>query len=421
MKATTSEVDSGSKKQKYHFHEKPAHQHKWLVDIVRKHSPLTKRIERRLNSSIVSGDGAVAEEGRTFVLTVGGMGAGKGYTWKTLMNGAGRDLLGKSEDYIVVDVDDMRQKSSAFKEVLKYAKKHRARLPKNLLTDKRLFKHKKNSTQSWLQLSRKYMKSLRSTIFDPRVKKNIVFDSSCRDVKICQTLLRKAATHFKRIVILSVRTTPACAVYRASVLRPALTGRHTAPSSVQSSLQGAAKNEPKLISLTRHLTEKSGSKWRAREWMSIVSMPEGNVDKHGCPKKTAMKIRGSRVHNASVSTRRRLSRPATLEAEETAEDESDAMKTLPVSEDEPEALEWPEMSEDEPEALEWPEMSEDEPEELEVPEMSGDKTEALDEPEMSDDNPEALDVPEMSDDKTEALEEPEMSEDKPEALEDLET
>jgi len=258
--------------------ETPAKDMGWLMGIVQTTNPLNKDAERELSRR--KRDKRFRVNGpRTFIITAGGMGAGKGYSLAKIF-GASDRAIGKEEDYVVIDPDDIRQGSQTFQETVKFAKENNKRLPRNLIAQKGMFQVGRDS-YDWLQLTRNYVyKTLRPKFFDARGTTSVIYDSSCKDLKFCKELIDKAVdAGFERIGVMWAHVEVNCSFYRAAVVRPKEKGRFTPEHAVRDSWAAATANAPKLQSYAK---QQVGRK-KVRSYVNIRSNPPGKKrDEHDC-------------------------------------------------------------------------------------------------------------------------------------------
>jgi hypothetical protein len=230
---------------------------------------------------------------RTFMMTVGGMGAGKGYAMSRVFNGEAGDVLGAESDYTTVDPDDVRQGSETFKDILAEANEKNHDLPKDLISNNKLFTcrggmwHGQNC--SWLQVTHTYnYRVLQKLYLDADSGTSIIYDSACTDLAYCEGLLTTAAKiGFEKLVIMWVHVPVNCSHYRAAEVRPAKQGRYTTRKNVFESWDKATKNAPKLFRKVKALTGTG----KVKSWVTIKSTGDGSKrDEHDCWEDTKLEV-----------------------------------------------------------------------------------------------------------------------------------
>lgn len=226
---------------------------------------------------------------RTFMLTVGGMASGKSYALKQIMGGKAKLLVSlAASDFVAVDPDGMRQTSQAFQKITSTASGSKLPLPKNLITDKHLFKakygRKKGHHADWLFMTRQYMESVvLPKVFNPKGRTSVIYDSSCGHLGTCAHLLERAVVRgaYERLIVLFVDVPLQCSMAHA-LSRAGRSGRWTSSDVVRSSHKTATANGPALMKKAFTYLGKS----RVKSIMTIHASGSGANDSDGCFQKT---------------------------------------------------------------------------------------------------------------------------------------
>lgn len=305
VRKKASEEEGGATE--FHFDDAPASSKKWLVDIVKRTNPLNKESEKEMDRRKADKQFRLSGP-RTFLLTVGGMGVGKGYAMSRLFNEVAKVTVGEKDDFVSVDPDDVRQGSQTFKEILAVGKRQNKSMPKNLIADDKLFQcrgglwDKKNCT--WIKITHTYnYGTLKAKYLDPAGKTSIIYDSACTDLKYCEGLLEKASNAgFERLIVLWVHVDVKCSHHRAAIVRPAQQGRYTTKDNVYSSWTKATENAPKLMQAAQKLVATKPGK--VKSWVTIKSSGIGEQDAHSCPKETRLSVRSGGEREAKQSLRK---------------------------------------------------------------------------------------------------------------------
>mmetsp|Transcript_27570 Transcript_27570/g.85713 ORF Transcript_27570/g.85713 Transcript_27570/m.85713 type:complete len:353 (+) Transcript_27570:86-1144(+) len=271
----------------FDFDEEYASQKPWIREILHKFDAVSTEAEDELRERDGPSSDFKTQGPRTFVLTVGGPGAGKSYAMNEIFEGKTQvgQALGPRGDYVIVNADDSREESPAFKEILRVASTEHKALPRNLVQDSHLEfleQGRKVTGRHWIQIGREYTQGhVVGRMFDRKGRTSVVYDSVCGEVHYCKHLLDSAKrAGFERLAIVSVDVEPECAVYRAGDLRAAKTGRTVPAHYVRKAHAQAKHNVPLLVEEAKRLMPDG--------WLALTSSPrEGSaLDEHHCPTAT---------------------------------------------------------------------------------------------------------------------------------------
>jgi len=284
----------------YKFDNVPAHEKDWLMKIVKENSPINPEAELELAARKRNPSFRTAGP-RTFLLTVGGMGAGKGYSLSKFWQSRDAKGVGKPDDFVTVDPDEVRQGSAAFKAIIQAARSRNLSLPKDLISNSKMFNctegRRTGKDCSWIQLTHAYnYDHMKPAFQDPEIKTSLIYDSACASLDYCKGLLQKAAeVGFERLVVMWVHVDLKCSIYRAVTVRPGQQGRWTTADNCEASWEKATENAPLLVEEAKKLVGHRS----VNSWMTILSRGSGtNKDEHGCDKDTELRITSGRAPNA---------------------------------------------------------------------------------------------------------------------------
>jgi len=267
----------------YDFDDEDASQKSWIRGILHDFEALNTDAADELSRRNNESSSMKLHGPRTFVITVGGPGTGKSYTMRQIFGGATSAgfTLGRREDYVMVNPDNSREDSAAFREILRVAKNEGQKLPRNLLADSELELRMQGRMQktSWKQLTIDYVRNtVFSQVFNKHGKTSVVYDSTCGTFESCKQLLQKAKeAGYQRLAVVSVTVDIDCALYRSGELRARETGRAVPADFCRNKHKSAEKNAPLLVEEAKKLMPNS--------WVTVTANPKQGsmLDKHRCP------------------------------------------------------------------------------------------------------------------------------------------